>query len=53
MKIKTKYLIVLIVLGLVDIIIPVPIVALVLIYVMFQRPPWFMEACQGIYSQKK
>jgi len=52
MNIKIKTLIFLIVLCLVDVVIPVPILGLILIYVVFQRPPWFMEVVSEIYHPK-
>ena len=50
MQTKTKTLIVLIVLCFVDIIIPVPILGIILLAVVIQRPPWFMEAVKEIYD---
>ena len=52
MSTTTKTLIFLIVLCLVDVVIPVPILGLILIYVVFQRPPWFMEMVSDIYNPK-
>ncbi|WP_179137677.1 hypothetical protein [Candidatus Entotheonella palauensis] len=49
MSTKTKVLISLIGLCIVDIVIPVPIVALILIYVVLQKPPWFTELVSDIY----
>jgi hypothetical protein len=53
MNIKIKSLIALMILGLVDVIVPIPIVTLILIYVVIQKPPWFMDVCRGIYNQGK
>jgi hypothetical protein len=39
----------LIALSLIDIVIPIPIVALILVYVALQRPPWFLEKVRDIY----
>ena len=50
MSIKTKSVIVLTVLGIMDVVIPIPILGLVLLYVVLQRPPWFMDVLRGIYS---
>ena len=50
MSAKTRILMTLIVLGLIDIVIPLPIVALILIYVVLQRPPWFTAMVHDIYS---
>ncbi len=52
MNFKTKTIIFLIVLGLVDVVIPVPILGLILIYVVLQRPPWFMEVVNELYKPK-
>ncbi|MGI9301108.1 MAG: hypothetical protein ACR2RB_00145 [Gammaproteobacteria bacterium] len=50
MSIKVKCILALIVLGLVDMIIPVPITAVVLLYVILERPTWFMNAVREIYD---
>ena len=50
MQTKTKTLIVLIVLSLVDMIIPVPILGMILLSVVIQRPPWFMNVVKKIYD---
>jgi len=47
---KTKLLISLVLLGLVDIVIPIPIVCIVLIYVINQKPPWFSRVVRQIYN---
>ena len=52
MSTTTKSLIVLIVLSLVDVVIPVPILGMILIYVVLQRPVWFMEMVSEIYRPK-
>ncbi len=50
MGIKSKCLIFLILMGIVDVVIPVPIIGIFLIYVLFQRPPWFLEMVKEIYG---
>ena len=50
MSIKTKALIFLIIIGIIDMVIPIPILGLVLLYVVFQRPPWFMDVVSDIYK---
>ncbi|MFZ0451712.1 MAG: hypothetical protein WAL98_20940 [Desulfatiglandaceae bacterium] len=50
MGIKSKCLIFLILMGIVDVVIPVPIIGIFLIYVLFQRPPWFFEMVKEIYG---
>jgi hypothetical protein len=46
---KTKSLIYLSVLALLDMIIPIPFTALVLIYVILEKPPWFESLVTEIY----
>lgn len=50
MTIKTKVLISLILLGIVDMAIPFPIVGAILIYVLLQKPSWFHKVVEQIYS---
>jgi hypothetical protein len=38
--------------SIVDLIIPLPILGIVLIYVILQRPPWFEELFFKIYEKK-
>jgi len=47
---KTKLLIGLILLGLADVLIPIPITCGILIYVLLQKPPWFREMVGKIYD---
>jgi len=53
MTLKTRALIGLVSLSLVDTVIPIPIVGLTLIYVMIQKPPWFQEIVAAIYGEDK
>ncbi len=53
MKIKTKIQIWLILFALFDLIIPFPITAVVLLYVLFEKPTWFQEWVKDIYDIKK
>ncbi len=47
-----KTLIAIAVLGLIDAIVPgLPILALVLVYVIIERPPWFARLYRQIYGQ--
>ena len=48
----TKILIFLIVLCVVDVVIPIPILGLILIYVVLKQPPWFLEVVSEIYNPK-
>jgi len=50
MKIKTKILIWLVLFAILDLIIPFPITAIVLIYVLFYKPTWFKEYVKDIYE---
>ena len=49
MSIKTKSLIVLIILCIIDVVIPIPILGVILIYIVLQRPPWFTDVVGEIY----
>lgn len=35
--------------GIIDAVIPIPIIGLALIYVIVQKPPWFVDMVQEIY----
>jgi len=50
MSAKTQVLMTLIALSIVDIVIPIPIVAFILIYVVLRRPTWFMDKVRDIYG---
>jgi len=50
MSVKTKTLIALIIFGIVDLVTPIPILGLILIYVVLQRPPWFTDLVSKIYD---
>ena len=52
MTTKTKTLISLLLLCLVDTVIPFPIVGTILIYVLLQRPPWFKNVVAEIYGER-
>jgi putative effector of murein hydrolase LrgA (UPF0299 family) len=47
---KTRSLIALIVLSLVDAVIPVPIVGIILIFVLLQKPSWFQDLVREVYE---
>ncbi|UCH80850.1 MAG: hypothetical protein JSW20_14110 [Nitrospiraceae bacterium] len=53
MKTTTKIIIQLICLGLVDIIIPIPILGIMLIYIVLQKPPWFREMVYEVYKNQR
>ncbi len=50
MSTKTKLLVYLAILAIFDTIIPIPITAMVLIMVMFQKPEWFKDWVDEIYG---
>ena len=50
MKINTKIMIYLSILALFDMIIPIPFTALILIYVIFEKPAWFRNLVTEIYN---
>lgn len=50
MKINTKIMIYLSILALLDMIIPIPFTALLLIYVIFEKPEWFRNLVTEIYN---
>ena len=49
--ISTQYktILILILLGVVDVLIPIPIIGLILIYVVIQKPSWFQDLVKDIY----
>ncbi len=52
MTTKSKILITIIGLGILDAVIPgLPIIALILIYVILERPAWFPDLVREIYGQ--
>ena len=50
MNIRTKYIGLLAALSIVDAIIPIPVIGIILIYVVLQRPPWFKNTVSQIYQ---
>ena len=50
MNTKTKTMLYLSILALLDMIIPIPFTALVLIYVVLEKPAWFENLVTEIYS---
>jgi len=50
MKRATKTLLVLIFFALLDMVIPIPFAALLLIYVVLEKPSWFKKLVGEIYS---
>ncbi|SHO53836.1 hypothetical protein SAMN02745220_05334 [Desulfopila aestuarii DSM 18488] len=50
MKTTTKIIIYLSILALIDMIIPIPFTALMLIYVILEKPAWFKTLVTEIYN---
>lgn len=50
MKLKTKVLLFLIAFALFDTVIPVPLTAILLIYVLWERPEWFPKLVREVYD---
>ena len=50
MKTNTKIMLYLIILALLDMIIPIPFTALILIYVILKKPAWFINLVTNIYN---
>ena len=50
MSTKTQILIYIIFLAIFDTVIPIPITAFVLIYVLYQKPQWFIDWVKDIYE---
>jgi hypothetical protein len=53
MKLETKILIYLTLIALFDIVIPIPIATIILIYVLFEKPYWFKKLVNQIYHNNK
>jgi hypothetical protein len=47
---KGRLVFYLLLLALVDVVVPVPVLALLLLYVVWQRPAWFAEAFRQVYG---
>jgi hypothetical protein len=49
MNTQSKTILILILLGVVDVLIPIPVIGLILIYVVIQKPSWFQDLVKDIY----
>ncbi len=49
MSLKTQLLLYLLAMAVFDVIIPIPITAMALIYVLYQKPKWFKEWVDTVY----
>jgi len=47
---RTTVLVYLVCLAIVDVLIPVPLLALILIWVTLRRPPWFRNLVGRVYA---
>jgi len=47
-----KTIFILILLGIVDAVVPIPIIGLILIYVIIQKPPWFLDLVLKTYRSE-
>jgi hypothetical protein len=52
MSTRLKCFVVLLLLMVLDIL-PFPIIGLVGLYVILQRPPWFLEVVERLYAERK
>lgn len=50
MTLRTQSLICLAGLSIVDVVIPIPIVGLILIFIILQKPPWFQKLVGELYE---
>jgi len=50
MKLKAKLIVALILIAVVDMVIPIPFTAILLLYVVIERPPWFKTWTLDIYN---
>ena len=51
MRTETKLLIYLLLLALVDMLIPIPFTAILLVYVLLEKPKWFEDIYKHVYKQ--
>ena len=49
--VRIKSIIALIFLGVIDAVIPLPVIGIILIFIIFMRPPWFRDMVMKIYDQ--
>lgn len=52
MKKQTEWILIIAILGLVDIFIPIPILAILLIYGILGRPKWFMDILDDLNQNR-
>jgi len=47
-----RLLVALLVLAVVDAVLPVPVVALILVFVLLEKPAWFSKAFHAVYGRE-
>ena len=47
---RTRLIVYLVLFAVIDLIIPVPILGLVLVYVLVSNPPWFLDLVKDMYQ---
>ena len=52
MKTRSQVLAYLILFAVLDLVVPFPITAVILIYALVEKPPWFKELVDEIYQSK-
>lgn len=50
MRVNSKILLYLIIFAVLDMVIPIPFTALLLIYVLLEKPSWFIDLVNDIYK---
>jgi hypothetical protein len=50
MHVQNRYVLILAILSLMDLLIPLPILGILLIYVVLQRPAWFKNMVRNLYQ---
>ena len=50
MKLRGKLIIGLIILAVLDMLVPIPFTALLLLYVVLEKPPWFQTWASELYE---
>ena len=53
MKTRTKTLLILIPLAILDALIPLPIVGFLLLYILISRPLWFLKLVREIFQRQR
>ena len=53
MKLETRILIYLVIIAIVDMIIPIPFMAIFLIYILLEKPDWFKDMVTRLYHKVK